>query len=524
MTSRDDIFPVVIIGGGLAGLTAALHLAQRGLTPLVLEADQLWAGGRLSGGEPDTFDYNGQRWAFPSEHGIHGLWGGYVNMRATLERFLDLALIPSDGEEWINRWRREVRRVEAGTAVRSRWLPAPFHYLQLLLRPRFWRTIAPWDFLSLPGFLVSILWTIGFDPIAEGVALDGLLMKEFFRGWTPNLRATFVGLGKNLLAAPAENISLTAFIAALRFYTMLRADTWFPHYFPADAHTSLIAPMIATLDALEGGLMPGITALALERAGDAWRVRVEDAQRMGQRSLYARHVIVALSPEAAQSVLCAGASTAAEAQKLRFPATLRCNTVRLWFACAPQKGTIGGMFTGDFAFDNFFWLHRMHAPFGAWHAQTGGSAIELHLYGTDAQLDEPDKVLIVRALDEVQRAFPEVRGSFVYGAVRRNSKNHPQFRVPTHDSLFVETPWNQVYACGDWIGFPTPALWMERSCVTAIAAANRVLALEGREQYPLLTPPPPSVLVRGLAALVYGGRRLFTPPLRALAGLRRKKV
>ena len=77
----------------------------------------------------------------------------------------------------------------------------------------------------------------------------------------------------------------------------------------------------------------------------------------------------------------------------------------------------------------------MQSAFKAWHAETGGSAIELHLYGTDAQLDEPPKVLIVRALDEVQRAFPELRGSYIYGAVRRNSKTHTQFRVPTRESL-----------------------------------------------------------------------------------------
>src|SRR5262249_14349155 len=199
-------------------------------------------------GEPDTFEYNGRVWSFPSEHGMHALWGGYVNLRATFERFLNVELHESTGEEWINRWRREVRTVEAGRAVRFGWLPAPFHYLSLLLYPRFWRTITPLDFLSLPGFLFSILWTVGLDPIGEGVALDGLMMSEYFRGWTPNLRATFTGLGVNLLAAPAEDITLTGLIAAIRFYTMLRRDAWQPAFLPNNPHKCVLQPLIEYIE------------------------------------------------------------------------------------------------------------------------------------------------------------------------------------------------------------------------------------------------------------------------------------
>ena len=102
--NNDDIFPVVVIGGGLAGLCAALHLAARDVPPLLLEADLEWPGGRLAGGAPDTFAYGGRTWQFGSEHGAHALWGAYDNMRATLDRFIDIALRESEGEEWINRW------------------------------------------------------------------------------------------------------------------------------------------------------------------------------------------------------------------------------------------------------------------------------------------------------------------------------------------------------------------------------------------------------------------------------------
>jgi len=502
--SSDNQFPVVIIGAGIAGLTAAAHLAERGIPPLVLDADSRWPGGRLAGGDPDTFAYNGRVWSFPSEHGVHALWGGYVNMHATLERFLNVELYESSGEEWINRWRRAVRTVEAGRAVRFGWLPAPFHYLSLLLYPRFWRTITPLDFLSLPGFLFSILWTVGLDPIGEGVALDGLMMSEYFRGWTPNLRATFTGLGVNLLAAPAEDISLTAFIAAIRFYTMLRRDAWQPCYLPDNPHTCLIDPLIQHIESKGGELWRGVEALSLHRVGDGWRITVHDSARGGRRSITAHRVILAANAPGAARLLMAG-DTTLEAEKLRFPKTVRNITARLWFDAAPRDGTLAGMFTGDFLPDNYFWLHRLYDDFRQWHTETGGSAIELHLYAGDKIAEEADNVLLVRCVDEVQRAFPELKGQFLRGVIRRNSRVHTAFRVPTKDSLHVETPWPGIYACGDWIGYPSPSLWMERACTTAIAAANHVLEANSCEPFPILHPQQPEGLVRAMTFLT----RLF---------------
>lgn len=522
-TTNDTHFPVAIIGGGLAGLTAALHLAERGITPLVIEADQLYAGGRLAGGDPDTFEHKGQAWSFPSEHGIHALWGGYVNMRATLQRFTSIKLQPSSGEEWINRWRRDVRRIEAGSAVRSRWLPAPFHYLQLLFRPRFWGTITPLDFLSLPGFLASILLTVGTDPLLEERPLDGLMMKDYFRGWTPNLKATFVGLGKNLLAAPEDAITLTGFIAALRFYTMMRRDTWHPYFLPNDSHTALIQPLIAALEQRGGKIVHGSSAYSFAREGDGWRIAVEDQSRRGNRAIFAQHVILATNAPTAKRLLYNSSATSTEARAMRFPEGQRTTTVRLWFSKSPNSGATSGMFTGDFPFDNFFWLHKMQDAFRQWHDATGGSAVELHLYAPDAQNDEADKVMLIRAVSEIQRVFPELNGSYVHGAIRRNSKTHTRFIVPTPESLHVETPWHNLYAAGDWIGYPSPSLWMERASTTAIAAANAILRNCGAEPFPILEPPPPEGLARGMQSLVMGGRRAFGTPIRAANRLLRRK-
>jgi isorenieratene synthase len=526
-SSRPDALPVVVIGAGLAGMSAGAHLAEAGVSPLVLEADWGWAGGRLASGEDDIIQHEGRDWAFAPEHGVHALWGGYVNMHTLFERFTQTKLIPSSGEMWMNRWGKQVRQMEAGNAVRSKYIPAPFHHLNLLLHPQIWANIAPWDFFSLPGLVASILLTVGVDPIKEQKAWDGLNMREYFRGWTPNLKATFRGLAANLLAAHEETISLSAFIASLRFYTMLRRDSWNMHYMPADSHQALTQPMLDFINNRGGMVEQGMTAQSLtplqDENGTYWQIRVDDQRTGGiMRTLYAEHVIIATSAPAAQRLLLGSPELKERAEQIRFPDAVRCIVVRVWLKSAPHEGTNGGMFTGDFVPDNFFWLHRLYEPFAQWHEATGGSAIEVHIYGDEAMLDLPDSNLLVLATRDLYMAFPELRGTFLHGAVRRNSKLHTIFRVPTADSLWIDTPWDNLYASGDWVGADTPSMWMERATTTGIIAANHVIEAYGREPFPVLQPPPPEFLARLLEGVVRAGRKFFGLLFAPLVALRRR--
>jgi isorenieratene synthase len=453
-----------------------------------------------------------------------------------LDHFLALPLRPSDGEEWINRWGQEVRAIEAGSTIRHSWLPAPLHYWQLLLRPKFWGTITPLDFLSLPGFLVSMLWAAGLDPIREEVRLEGLGMEDFFRGWTPNLKATFTGLGHSLLAAPSESISLTAFIAAMRFYTLSRRDVWRLDYLPTNPETCLIQPMIGYIREREGEVFFGSHARRLNRylpedeaeGPPLWQIQVEDTRRGMTRSLLAEKVILAIDPLSASMLLTqAESSTATAAKKIKFPPALRNATIRLWFDRLPRPGAMGGMFTGDFLIDNFFWLHRMQDEFIAWSAETGGSAIEVHLYASKAILKKPDKLLIIEAAKEIYAAFPELRGHLIHAALRRNNTSQTQFVIPTQaDSLGVVTPWPGIYACGDWIAHPHTSLWMERCTVTAIAAANEIItAQQGpAAAYAIIPARPPEWLFRLMGGAVHLGRKTLGPLILGLGRALKKRA
>jgi isorenieratene synthase len=283
---------------------------------------------------------------------------------------------------------------------------------------------------------------------------------------------------------------------------MLRRDSWVMHYLPGPPQASLLPPLIAQVEQGGGMLMLGATAQCLERQAEGWRVVVEDSQRGGLRSLLAERVILAVQPPAAQRLLCGSPDLAAEAARIKFPGATQNATVRLWFDASPRPGTPGGMLTGDFLPDNFFWMQRLYDEFAEWNDVTGGSALEMHLYGGPKLAQQPEQMLLIQALNEAQRAFPELRDHFVHGTVRLNTLDQTLLRIPTAESLHVETPWPGLYACGDWIGYPTPSLWLERSATTGIAAANRVLAAHDLEPYPILDPPPPEIPAQVLGAVV----------------------
>lgn len=494
---------VIVVGAGLAGLTAALHLAERGLTVQVLEAD-IRAGGRVSG--KDAVEIDG--WQFPSEHGVHGIWSGYVNLQATLARHrIRPVFVPAQEEDWIYRRGNSIKKAAVGSAIRQSWFPAPFHYLHLFLRPSFLATIGLRDWLSLLNVWHGLIFAVGIDPLREGQPLEGHHMSDLLRGWSPALRAFFTGLARSGLSAQPDEIPLSGFLAFLRFYTVLRRDSWAFSYMPGDGGTVLIDPMVRRLEELGGRLALGARVTRLEQDGDGWRVYWQrEGEPVGMTAC--KQVILATDSPGTKSILGASPATAAQAALLYWPRGMETAIVRVWFDRTPQATSEGGIFSGDFILDNFFWLDRLQEPFLRWRKATGGSAIEAHIYGPPELLAEPDTVLLSRAISDIQAAFPELRSRRIHQAIQRNAATHTLFGVgPADCHLGIQTPWSNLFCCGDWVRHPSPALFLERAVVTGMEAANVVLQNRSLPTWPLMAYPPPEGFAGWIEGLMQSGRK-----------------
>jgi isorenieratene synthase len=504
----------IIIGGGISGLMAAAHLAERGLSPLLLEANPTWLGGRLRNGPVVEIEAKGAAtkkvWRFPGEHGVHGIWAPYTNLLATLARYDILPnLIPARDETWIRGEGRTVRRAAIGNAIRRSTIPAPFHYLELFTRPRFLNMLTLRDLLSLPFVMGKLFSAMAIDPLAEGKSLKGMSLADFTAGWSPNIRSLFAGLARNALAAHPAEVPASGFIAFLRFYTLLRRDAWAFAYLPGPGGSCIAEPLADVAQQLGAEIRLGWRAKALERQAGQWRIACVTAEGKAQM-LEADYLILALDAPSAQTLLTTSPATKEKAAALRFPLGVATAIIRLWFARQPKAISEAGMFSGDFVIDNFFWLDRLQPAYQEWRRATGGSAIEMHIYGPPELLAEPDALLLARVITDCYRAFPELRGHLLHQVLLRNDATHTLFSVGEADEhLAIQTPWPNLFACGDWVYHPAPALYLERAAVTGIAAANALLTELALSPWPLLPHPAPEWLAGKLSSFWWRVRQLM---------------
>jgi len=492
---NQQINDTIVIGGGMAGLSAALHLAERGLKPLILEADARFVGGRLAGaGEVQV---NG--WKFRLEHGVHGIWSPYRNLQTMLARHaLRPVLVPAQEERWFYRDPAGVRSARVGNAIRHSLFPAPFHYFQMFLRADVPMIFDLRDAFRMFNILSVLFMAVGMDPFGEDEPLAGQMLSDSIGKWSPALQAFFTGLARNGLPTQMNEIPLSGFRAFLRFYTVLRRDAWAFSYLPGDGGTTVAEPLAKRVESLGGQIRLGKRVDRLVSQAGIWNVWC------GQESFAASNVILAVDAAAADSIF----KNSFGKQGLYFPRSLANAVVRLWFDRRPKPGPEGGMFTGNFVMHNFFWLERMYAPYRAWSKATGGSAIEMHIYGPQEKLDLPDALLLTESITDFYRAYSALRGHLISQHLQRNAAVHTLPSLgPKESHPGIRTRWPGLFCAGDWVRDLLPAFFLERACATGIKAANAVLTGRGLAPWPLVAYLPPEPLAGWIEQVMLRARK-----------------
>ncbi|ROT26279.1 FAD-dependent oxidoreductase [Micromonospora sp. HM5-17] len=463
---------VLVVGGGVAGVCAAVVLAERGVPVTVLEGRST-LGGRLNTRAVTLTDGSIQ----PVDHGFHAFFRQYHNLRAVLRRIdpaLDL-LRPVPGYPVLHRdWPAEdFGRLPAA---------APWNLLALLLRSP---SIRLRDLRRMDGR--AALPLLAYHPERTYAELDGVTAAELLDALRlpDRARAMLFEVFSHSFFNHEAELSAAELVANFHFYFLGNAEGLAFDAPTADYESAIWRPLAGYLRRRGAEIRCGRTAASVAPEGGGWRV--ETGSGADHR---ARYLVLAVDPPALASLVRASPRLAAAAPVLA-RRVARSGTgppyavARYWLAgdVAARRPVFSGV-SRQPTLDSVTLYHRLETAARCWAGRTGGAVLELHAYACPEGVPGPELAERMRA--ELAGLWPEVAELPVRDLHARVERQAPAFRPGDHaDRPGVATDADGLWLAGDGIGTEVPSALLERAAVTGIQAANHILRRIGAAPEPV---------------------------------------
>jgi isorenieratene synthase len=221
----------------MAGMTCAITLAAAGARVTVLEAAQT-LGGRF--GTPGRFEVSahGKTYTFPVEHGLHGIWRQYHNLRRLLATHGLASRLEDAGEQSLV-FTDDAGRPQAagiGLPVRHSRLPHLVSQLAIFGHPALRRAVLSEGPTALAGALWDLCHALAFRSVddaasspgtptaksaaARAAAYDDIPVADFLAEWPPVLQRMFNALTHSAFFREPREVSLAAFLTGLEIYVV----------------------------------------------------------------------------------------------------------------------------------------------------------------------------------------------------------------------------------------------------------------------------------------------------------------
>lgn len=444
---------VVVVGGGFAGLSAGVELAERGFRVAVLESKPELGGRARSFTEGDTGDV--------VDNGQHVLMGCYHETLDFLDRIgsRDKLLFHQDLEI------RMIGQNGSDAALRTSHMPGPFHMSGALLRYRH-LGVRERVRLMAGGFrMLSMLrrerGTLERMTVAD--LMDVLGQGERARRcfWYPLSIATLNDEPEVSSAALLAEVLKRAFFGR-------RSDSAF--VYSRVGLSDLYCTAATEFIERHGGVVAthcSVEALDFQD-GAVSRVRLRDGRRLGASNFVvavAPHQLLRLLPRAVQADPFFARVGELESSPIV--------CVHAWF----DRKITDAAFAG-FVGTTTQWLfnkRRIFADHGASHP----GYLSFVISGARKLVDRPGSELLDIVLDDLRAMIPAARDAKVLRSLVVKEKHATMAPAPDTFRLrpTVNTPVSNLFLAGDWIQTGLPAT------IESAVAAGRSAARAVNERY-----------------------------------------
>ncbi|MFK7827463.1 MAG: FAD-dependent oxidoreductase [Oligoflexales bacterium] len=465
---------VLIIGSGLAGLSAALELAERGYNVTIREAAAI-PGGRLH-----TRTERTKVGTFKVEHGLHMWFDNYHTFSDIIKRLK----VEKNFRDY-NEVHFEYRKYKP-EVLKSAPPIYPLNMLNLLRRSPNFNVL---EGAKMLGIIKDVLL---YDHSTNVSRLDGMSLPEW---------ADKIGMDKkfyDIFVYPAASVTLndpSSISAAEMAHFMHLYFTGQPRAMNRkmsiiDHESAVIGPLINKLRKL-GVTLEFSSAVPGLLVDNQKICRTTDREDLFDWVVLASHVPGSkkiLANSQANDFHSETALTEISKQFNQLKPAPHYKVLRVWFDKAPNKNRPDIIECPEHPPINLIGqFHHLEKESKQWSQSTGGSIIEFHLYNIPSW----------KALDEVQtwnqvkptfyEIMPEMKRAQAIDFSMGSYDDFTSFEVgqasiaPSCTSATKQGIRNLLY-CGDWVRLDFPAALMEKAVVSGRLASNHILLRDGVKQ------------------------------------------
>ncbi|GAB4393263.1 MAG: NAD(P)/FAD-dependent oxidoreductase [Gammaproteobacteria bacterium] len=467
---------VAVVGAGLAGMTAAVYLADRGFNVTVIEAND-YLGGKL-GSWPVEFE---DGFKANVEHGYHGFFKQYYNSLAWLSKInADKFLEPVS--DYL------IMFPDQEPLSLGDYDPTPLINLLKMRKKKLYTFKEAIFSMSNKNLLAMLQYER--DKIYQ--KFDDIPFNQFVTDSKVNKRmeAFFYAITRTFFATK-KVMSTAVMLKSFHFYLMSN-NCGLIYSHPNDDYSKTVwQPATDYLTQRNAKILLNNPVNKLEYVDDKYSI---------DGSLF-DYVVLAVDTKGLRSI-------AANSQFIQdqYPTLAnkiqnqksgeRYAVLRIWIDKDVRSNI--PIFIGIDAvkiLDAIVIHHRTEQESRLWTEKNGGGVYELHTYSIPD--DFPEESIKQQLLAEFEFYFPEVKGYTIKYEYLQIHNNFTAFHTGLYKyALETTCEMPNVFFAGDWVNLPIPAMLMEGAISSGLFACNAILEKEQVETVPIYTVP-----TKGLFAL-----------------------
>ena len=450
---------VGIIGGGLAGVSAAIFLAERGFKVKIFEKEK-YLGGKVGSWQvkfEDGFSTN-------VEHGFHAFFKQYYNLRDLLKKIDAYKyLIPIDDyliltKDYGNFGFKSLDTVPV-LNILSMAKTGIYSYKDALLNPGFRKMTSLLSYNKEKTF--AKYDEVSFKDFADDTKLP------------PEMQLMFTTFSRAFFAEP-QFISMAELIKSFHSYFLSNDLGLLYDVLNDDFKDTLWKPAKNYLNKYKSTISLDSKITSFNKDGNQFIINDE-------RFDYA---IIASDVKGTKNIINNSDYFKTEHpnffnQMITLKQSQRYSVLRIWIDKDLRQGVPFFIFTDALKIlDSVTIYHRMEKASEEWVKKNGGGIFELHSYAVPD--DFPQAEVRNQFLKEFEEYFPEIKQYKVKYEYLQVKDDFTAF----HTNLYknrptVKTEVENLFLAGDWVKLDNPSMLMEAATTSALYAANSIFSKEG---------------------------------------------